>query len=192
MLNFIAYADPKLSISDLRQALSVPDTVSAGQTLDPHSIIREDSIPKLCKSLVRKSNDGDHYEFAHFTVKEFLEGQMNSMSKLEPFRLSKPICNRLLAIQCLNYLQFKDFDHWPTNREVELDYMYRRNKEHPFYIYAAVYWPAYARDEWTDQCLIDSAICLFNPREDRKFDIMGSSAAGHLGSPLQPVNRRPQ
>lgn len=114
MLNFIAYALPKLSIPNLRQALSVPDKVSAGQALDPHSIIREDSIPKLCKSLVRVSNDGEYYEFAHFTVQEFLEGQMVSMPELEPFRISKSICNRLLAIQCLNYLQFKDFDHWPT------------------------------------------------------------------------------
>lgn len=163
MLNFIAYAEPKLEIPELREALSVPDTVTAGQVLDPHSIIREDSIPKLCKSLVRRSNDGGHYEFAHFTVQEFLEGQMNSMPELKPFRISKSICNRLLAIQCLNYLQFKDFDHWPTNHADEPNYIIRRNEEHPFYKYAARFWPIYARDEWTDQSLIGSAIRFFNP-----------------------------
>ncbi|ROV93550.1 hypothetical protein VSDG_06755 [Cytospora chrysosperma] len=155
MLNFIAYADPKLRIPDLIQALSVPDEVTAGQAFESHSIIREDFIPKLCKSLIRKSNDGKYYEFAHFTVQEFLEGQMVSMpqGELGPFRLSKSICNRLLAIQCLKYLQFKDFDHWSTNLAIELDYLEKRNEEHPFYMYAAEYWPVYARNEWTDQSL---------------------------------------
>ncbi|KUI61259.1 hypothetical protein VP1G_11294 [Cytospora mali] len=73
VLDFIACTHPKLEIPLLREALSVPDTMNAGQASDPHSIIREDSITKLCKSLVRKSNDGNYYEFAHFTVQEFLE-----------------------------------------------------------------------------------------------------------------------
>lgn len=191
-MNFIAYAEPKLSIPYLRQALSVPDTVKAGQALDLHSIIREDSIPKLCKSLVRKSNSGKYYEFAHFTVQEFLEGQMVSTPELEPFRLSKSICNRLLAAQCLNYLQFKDFDHWPTNYALKLDYMKKRNEEHPFYIYAARYWPVYARNEWTDQSLINSATTLFNPVKTGNLVSWALQLMDHYVSPHAIMRLAPQ
>lgn len=79
MLNFIAYANPKLSIRNLKEALSVSDTVNKDQALDPQSTIREDFIPKLCKSLVRESEEVRGglviYQFAHFSVQEFLEGQ---------------------------------------------------------------------------------------------------------------------
>lgn len=85
------------------------------------------------------------------------------MPDLEPFRISKSICNRLLAIQCLNYLQFKDFDRWPTHDERERNRMKRRNEEHPFYKYAAIGWLVYARHEWTDPRLTSSAKSLFNP-----------------------------
>lgn len=169
ILNFVAYADPVLDIPILREALSVPDKVGRDDALDPQSIIREGSIARLCRSLIRKSNDGHHYEFAHFSVQEFLRGEMMSMPEFEAFRVSMSICQLLLAKQCLNYLLFRNFSSLPTNQWGLQEHIDMRIKQHPFYFYAAVCWPISARNHWTDEGLIELASLLFHPKKTGNF-----------------------
>lgn len=169
ILNFIAYADPELDIPKLKEALSVPEKVAKGDALDPQSIIRESSITRLCRSLVRKSNDGDYYEFAHFSVQEFLEGKLKTMPELEKFQVSESICQLLLAKQCLNYLLFRDFLSLPTEKVQLQAHIEMRNKQHPFYKYAAICWPVYARAHWGDDGLVELAERLFQPKKTENF-----------------------
>lgn len=169
ILNFIAYADPVLDIPKLREALSVPQTVGKDDSLDPHSVIHEGSITRLCRSLIRKSNDGYRYEFAHFSVKEFLEGEMMCMPEFEVFQVSESICQLLLAKQCLNYLLFQNFSSLPTVQNELQGHIEMRIKQHPFYSYAAVHWPILARGHWMNQGLVKSAESLFQPKKTGNF-----------------------
>lgn len=169
ILNFIAYADPQLDRPRLREALSVPDKTGKDDALDPQSIIREGSITRLCRSLIRESNDGRYYEFAHFSVKEFLEGKMKSMPEFEKFQVSERICQLLLAKQCLKYLLYRDFSSLPKGEAELKDHIEMRMKQHPFYFYAAVCWPVFAKPHWVDAGLVDLAGRLFQPKKTGNF-----------------------
>ncbi|KAK2609594.1 hypothetical protein N8I77_003090 [Diaporthe amygdali] len=192
MLNFIAYARPSLEISLLREALSVPEKIGRHGELSSLSIIREDSITRLCRSLVRKSNDACYYEFAHFSVLEYLEGEMKSVPEMDNFRVSQSICEYLLAKQCLNYLLSRDFSSLPTDEEELLDHICTRDEQHPLYLYAAAYWPLFARDHWTDQGLLKSAAILFQPTKSANFTSWALeliSSAVHNNTPHIPSYR---
>lgn len=169
ILNFVAYANPELDIPRLREALSVPEKVAKGDALDPQSVMRESSITRLCRSLIRKSNDGCYYEFAHFSVQEFLEGEMKTMPEFEKFQVSERICQLLLAKQCLNYLLFRDFSSLPMGGVQLRDQIEMRIKQHPFYEYAAICWPVYARTHWVDEGLVELAERLFQPKKTGNF-----------------------
>lgn len=181
MLNFIAYAKPRLETRLLREALSVPQIVDPKFFLKPGSILREDSITKLCKSLVRKSNDGQFFEFAHFSVQEFLNGELLSFPELERFRVSESTCAQLLAVQCLNYLQLKNFDHWPKEDMGELKYMANRSERYPLYEYATEMWPQYARYVWTEKSVSDTARSFFYSENASNFKSWAVQLILHAG-----------
>lgn len=169
ILNFIAFAEPKLDIPRLREGLSVPERTGKDDVLDSQSVIREDSITRLCRSLIRKSNNGHYYEFAHFSVKEFLEREMKAMPEFEKFEVSESICQLLLAKQCLKYLLFRDFSSLPTGEAEFKNHIEMRIKQHPFYFYAAVCWPVFAKPHWVDAGLVDLARRLLQPKKTGNF-----------------------
>lgn len=169
ILNFIAYAKPQMDIPLLREALSVPEIVGKYDTLDPQSIVREGSIIKLCRSFIRKSNDGCRYEFAHYSVKEFLEGQIMSIPGCEAFQVSESICQLLLAKQCLKYLVFRNFSYLPTEEHELQDHLEMRVKQYPFYLYSSTYWPIFAKAHWADESLVGLANILFQPQKTGNF-----------------------
>lgn len=59
-----------LSTREICEAVSISHDCD---TLDDDDILDENEILRWCGSLVRKSSDGFKIEFAHFTVKEFLQ-----------------------------------------------------------------------------------------------------------------------
>ncbi|OTA68784.1 ankyrin [Hypoxylon sp. EC38] len=157
ILNFSAF---------LREVLSVPEN---GGFLEPSGLIRESSIQRLCSSLIRKSNNEEYFEFSHFSVQEFLQDESLLGDKFEHFLISETRCNRLMATQCLRYLQLGNFDHTPTSTMDELKYMDTRNENYPLYGYAAFYWVIHAKCEWADKEIIKGAKELFNPRKTDMF-----------------------
>ncbi|KAI1383862.1 ankyrin [Hypoxylon trugodes] len=165
-LNFIAFTWPRLSIQRLREILSIPEN---GRFLETSGIIRESAIQRLCSSFIRKSNDEDYFEFAHFSVQEFLQNDSLLDGQFKQFLVSESRCNVLMAIHCLNYLQLKNFDHHLVAAWREIDYMNDRNIKHPLYQYATYYWPIYARYEWSNEELFESAIELFDHRKTNTF-----------------------
>ncbi|KAF0315992.1 ankyrin repeat protein [Colletotrichum asianum] len=136
-LDFIAYADFKLSIAQLREVLSVPANSSL---LKASAVIREDAITRICSSLVRKSNDGNYLEFAHFSVKEFLMSEFLELSEFQMFSISKGRSHRVLATRCIEFLQLDNFNHLPTPTADGISTMKQTNLQHPFYSYAAQNW----------------------------------------------------
>src|SRR5205823_3643392 len=106
VLNFIAYSKPKLSLSQLKQVLSIPET----GRFEPSDTIHEDAILRPCSSLIRKSPDGSSFVFAHLSVQDFLQS-LGFLEKhgLGHFMISKSRCSVLLAKQSLRFLLLPNF-----------------------------------------------------------------------------------
>jgi ankyrin repeat protein len=167
-LHFIAYAQPAPTIDQLRELLSVP---TCGNSLGPQNLIHEDTIAKPCSSLVRKSNDGQHYEFAHFSVQEFLEGNRLDGKHQNLFKITKAHCNQLLASTCLSYIQLENFSPLPKFKCSEdwVEYIEKRKEVHNLYKYASLYWPKFARGQWHIKEIVNLAKRLFDPRKPVAF-----------------------
>jgi hypothetical protein len=170
VLNFIAFADPPLPIPLLEHAISVP---AKGATLRPADIIHEATISNLCSSLIRKSLDEERgFEFAHFSVREFLDCDELAKHGLEDFRVSPSTCNRLLAVQCLRYLLLDNFNQSPEATVEGILSIAQGNEHYPFYYYASFFWARHARGEWANQAdctLVDTAAKLFDARKTPAF-----------------------
>jgi ankyrin repeat protein len=159
-LLWIAFADPPLTINEMCQALSVP---LRDESLDDASEIDEPELALRCSSLIRKSNDERRFEFAHFTVKQFLQQLDPSDSKYGAFHLSESRAAYLMAMSELRFLTLTDFSRLPTEQRSELSFISKRNVEHPFYEYASMSWHRAATDHWDDPELISLAMKLFDP-----------------------------
>ena len=170
-LLWIAFSDPPLTIAELCEAISIGDGGVTGDTtsLDPEDAVDEREIAFSCSSLICKSNDGEHFQFAHFTVKEFLEALDITKPHLAPYRLSKSKATHMLALVSLRFLCAADFARMPKEDSEELQYIAKRNRQHPFYEYATMCWHQAARDHWDDKLIFSSAIVLFDNRKTACF-----------------------
>ncbi|KAH7160715.1 hypothetical protein EDB81DRAFT_713509 [Dactylonectria macrodidyma] len=172
-LQFIAFAIEPLSILQLCQAVSTPEVL--GSQLDTKNTISEQEIVHRCSSLIRKSEDEEHFEFAHFSVKEFLldkgglSGTANRPS-LEAYWISESDAKDLLAAQCLRFLQLKNFDRQPVISEQELEWIDERYEIYPFYEYSAFWWlPLTAEDGLKNEDVLYLANSLFDPAKTAYF-----------------------
>lgn len=108
-LHFIAFSPTRLTISQLRSAISTPEII--GSCLDAENMVSEEDIAFMCGSLVRKTDNGVFFEFAHFSVREFLEHEsLASIPDLERYQISRQRSNEMLILQCLRFLQLSNFD----------------------------------------------------------------------------------
>lgn len=113
---FIAFCPKRLTTRQLREAISTPEIL--GAYLNDDIMVSEDDVSSMCGSLLKKSADGESFEFAHFSVREFLEHQsLATAPDLENYRISQSECYRLLAIQSLRYLQLSNFVLDPPDLE---------------------------------------------------------------------------
>jgi hypothetical protein len=167
-LHFVAYAQPAPTIDQLRELLSVP---TCGNSLGPQNMIHEDTISKPCSSLVRKSNDGQHYEFAHFSVQEFLEGDWLDGKHQNLFKITKARCNQLLASTCLSYIQLDNFSPFPKPKCAQewVEYIEKQKEGHTLYKYASLNWPKFARGQWHVKEIVILGKRLFDPRKPAVF-----------------------
>jgi ankyrin repeat protein len=129
-LQWIALAGYKMEIPALCQAVSIQDGVDH---IDNDDIIDPEIISRRCGCLLRKSLDGKFFEFAHFTVLEYLTN-----SPVEGFRFADESAYRSFAKTSLRFILFPCFDRTPSLIDtVEEAYCEVRDREHPFYRVAA-------------------------------------------------------
>ncbi|UPK90862.1 hypothetical protein LCI18_001797 [Fusarium solani-melongenae] len=173
-LSFIAFAEPGLTILQLRQAVSTPSTL--GATLTERNMVTEEEILRRCSSLIRKSQDGNRLEFAHFTVQEFLENRtaLGDSPGIDRYLISKQSSNLLLATQCLRFLQLSNFEteliEGDTKHHLNGDDLIReRNEHYPFYPYSATFWMSLTRNGLDDPTLFNLANSLFHPSKTLQF-----------------------
>ncbi|KAK9419958.1 putative Ankyrin [Seiridium unicorne] len=166
ILNFIAYANPALSLLELKQAVSVSE---GDGFFNPADLISDDTIFHICSSLVRTSTDSAKFEFAHFSVQEFLESNHLLEAGLGNFAVSASRCSRLLATQSLHFIQLRDFGNDMSKNDDLKALLNERKRKFPFYTYASTRWFRYARDEWDSAPLMDITKKLFDPRKTSAF-----------------------
>lgn len=176
-LLFIAYSDPKLTIVQLLQAISTPDTV--GAKLDERNTVTEREIMRRCSSLIRKN--GQYFEFAHFSVQEFLEDKTALLQpfpqpSLEAYFISRENGERIMAAQCLRFLQLKNFDQCPESEQHAATLYSSRHADFPFYSKAAQMWlkltdRIFKDDDEGDANILEIMKCLFHPSKTSNFII---------------------
>lgn len=126
------------SIQQICEAVSV----SIGQdTFEDDEIVAADEIMRWCSSLIRRSADCQRFEFAHYSVMEFLEGICSTHPNLSSYHVSIDKGYSLLAPICLRYLTFKNHEQAHTETKSEIQRTRERNMARPFYEHAAMWWP---------------------------------------------------
>ncbi|KAI1771159.1 ankyrin [Hypoxylon cercidicola] len=159
VLHFIAFARLPLTIEQFREILAVP---KAGSYMLPSDRVRESAIQKLCSSLIRKSNSGLYFEFAHFSVQEFLKDESLLKDRFEQFLISRSRSDRLMAVQCLNYLQLENFNQPLAATMDGIAYINQIGHDYPLYTYASYNWHIYAKDQYDDEDITHSAVTFFS------------------------------
>ncbi|KAF4954325.1 hypothetical protein FGADI_5348 [Fusarium gaditjirri] len=128
-LHWIALGSPKMNITSLCEAVSFQEDMDIFEADD---IIEPEVISRNCGCLLRKSLDGNYFEFAHFTVLEYLE-----RTEVGDFRYSERMAYQSFAQASIGYLLLPHFDRVPTIIDtVEEAYAKERNQKHPFYKFA--------------------------------------------------------
>ncbi|KAF4419920.1 hypothetical protein FACUT_11360 [Fusarium acutatum] len=129
-LQWTALGSPKMNIASLCEAVSFQQDMDVFEADD---IIEPEVLSRNCGCLLRKSLDGNYFEFAHFTVLEYLE-----RTEVGDFRYSEEDAYRSFAQTSIGYLLLPHFDRVPTIIDtVEEAYSKERNPKHPFYKFAS-------------------------------------------------------
>lgn len=157
-----------LSTREICEAVSISHDCD---TLDDDDILDENEILRWCGSLVRKSGDGCEIEFAHFTVKEFLQDSCPKDHTLSFYAVSDERIDELLSSICLRYITLEDYDHLPEATENEIRNILTREKSRPFYQHAASFWPLYVHQQ-SNECeggTLQYLFDLFQTHKTKKF-----------------------
>ena len=165
-LRWIANDDrhSSLTVGALCEAVSI----DPGSTrLNPEAIPDEFEILHRCSSLVRKSENGEKLELAHFTVKEFLRQiDPKQDTSIGAYRYDSRIDKIQLAKMCLTYLIFDNFDQGgPFNQQT----VKFRFQEYPFRRHAVRGWICVASDYPDDTELFALIRKLFDPSKPNTF-----------------------
>ena len=129
---------------------------------DLEAVPDETEILRNCRSFIRLSVDGRRFEFAHFTVEEFLKNlDSTGDGEFAAYHISSNHIETELSKVCLTYLNFLDFDKGGNaSKEITTD----RFERYAFRKYAVKFWPDHARvSDWNDTQLCSLAAELLHP-----------------------------
>lgn len=174
-LHWIGLGHTEISPPALCEAISIEDDMDA---VDGELLVDPDWVSRTCSSLVRPAGQESwrpHFELAHFTVKEYLRS-IKPQSTRRFFRFSEDEAMRQLVRTSLRFLTFPIFKRKPMIASSELEWMDRRNEQHPFYPVAAVcliYWMKGFEGELEllleDEVMMQYARDLFTPDKTGNF-----------------------
>jgi ankyrin repeat protein len=190
VLLLIAWAadHDELEISELCEAISLTDTSTA---LDSEDIIDVEEVTLRCSSLIRTSNDGRYLEFAHFTVREYLESETLKSSPLSSYHVSEDLARDLLAELGLRTLLLPEFSDLFKRNKAELKVLRRRNKQHPFYSYISRVLPLTLDPrQLNNPKLFSLATQLFDLDKSANFVAWATNVAGYMLRPKTWFSRR--
>ncbi|KAI0502938.1 ankyrin repeat-containing domain protein [Xylaria bambusicola] len=125
------------NVNILIEAVSIRED---SNVLTKEDMVDEYEIMLRCGSLIRKSANGAHLEFSHFTVLEFLESIDPAHPILGFYRVSMSTAYNLLAQVCLRYLMLEEFNRKPRGEKGYLHHILQRRQTRPFYGHCANRW----------------------------------------------------
>ncbi|RDW57505.1 hypothetical protein BP6252_13765 [Coleophoma cylindrospora] len=167
-LHWVGLGYYHLDVPTLCEAISVPDDVDQMHEDDQ---VEDHEITRRCSSLIRLSHDGKRFEYAHFTVKEYLQSLVME-SKHGFFRFEQDKAVQSLLITSLRFLTFPIFDQKPTPSPTEIKKMERKNESHPFYSFAGTYVfeiSTHPEGVLENEKVMKYARELFHPRKSNTF-----------------------
>ncbi len=153
-----------MTIPELCQLVSI-EAVD-GDDLDESAIIDEDDIARSCSSLVRRSSDSLYFEFAHYSVREFLSSESLQnpspaySQELRLYAVEESSYQRFMAAESLRFIQLSGFKSPYENVEDDdkhRQWVAKRDLEFPLYAYAAVNWVKNARNCLDDPRILELA-----------------------------------
>ncbi|KAF2686819.1 ankyrin [Lentithecium fluviatile CBS 122367] len=159
-LQWLAYASPTLSLTELVEILSVGE---GDTSIDPEGYPDPEDVIRSCGSLVRRA--GASLELAHFTVLQFLEAIDMTNDRLSKFCLT-PNDKLKLVRTGVRYLCFSSFDQTPPTT---LAAFWKQRKAHKFHGYIARYLRYYLDSDWDDAELLEHLQSLFDPKKTFNF-----------------------
>lgn len=177
-----------MPIEDLCLAVSVPETI--GARMDKTNTVSEREISLCCSSLIRKSaQDGQYqsFEFAHFSVKEFLQDEALSQTpELGAYRLVTSEGQALIALQCLRFLQVGNIDDKHVERFFSGDLVENKGF-YSFFQMASVIWLRLTRDGLSNASLLDAVKSLFRRDATPNFRLWVHFLLRDIFSCMPPV-----
>ena len=160
-LQLIAHEDSmtRMTTDEICEAISV----NIGDNFRNLEAVPEvTEILRHCSSLIRLSTDGRHFEFAHFTVQEFLKNLgEHKESEFAAFPVYSNSTRTHLTKVFLTYLNFSDFAISSNfDKKTTLD----RFEQYPLREYSVNNLADHARaSDWSDPQLLSLAADLFHP-----------------------------
>ena len=186
-LHWIAISDPPLTIPQLCAAVSVQDSCRSPGAQD---VVDESNIARVCSSLIRKTRDGRRFEFAHFTVREYLVS-IPPGSDLAPLRLDLASASKSLAMAQLRYLLSQRRDPRIPDNRLRLEETSRMNME-SFHTYASAHWVYYAKDHMSCADVLSLAGKLYHAAKSPQFQLYAAAVVGYvLGIRLKEPTTKP-
>jgi hypothetical protein len=114
----------------------------------------------LCGNLLSVSNKTQEVTMVHLSVKEFLLSPTIRCGRASSFALSPEAANTELALNCLTYLSFTEFQSGPCDTS---DRFKSRVFRYPFLDHAARAWPQYTIEAGQPEILNELILRLFDP-----------------------------
>nr|RBQ91713.1 hypothetical protein FVER53263_09916 [Fusarium verticillioides] len=145
----------------LCEAVSIEEN---SDRLEEDEIIDEEEILRWCGSLIRllpqSKGTGKKFQFAHYTVQEFLESDCSDYPILKSYGISLEQAKKSLMQLSLRFLNFKNFGQKPRADQEGAVSIRQLRKTRPFYKIASVCWWSYDLEE-TDGMHQDHLCALF-------------------------------
>ncbi|KAF4967728.1 hypothetical protein FSARC_4789 [Fusarium sarcochroum] len=165
-LQILAFFPIPLPIKELCAAVSTPEKLGARL----EHIVDESFIARKCSSLIRKSADGRFFEFAHFTVQEFLADEtLLAVAGFAPYRISRSQDQPAIGLLCLKFIQLENFDVEPSEVSDILKVKLGPTDPLTFYHFAAMQWPRLTADGLNNTYLLGAAKSLFRPNVNGRY-----------------------
>ncbi|KAL4996475.1 hypothetical protein BDV10DRAFT_187128 [Aspergillus recurvatus] len=143
-LRIVAAAGPEITIPELCDAVSLRDGKSR---IDDDEKLDEEEVTRICGSLIRKSSNREYFEFAHFTVREFLESTSLLHTPLEPYHITSN-ADWFLIQFCLRFLLLDNFSKPLFTQQEVFECIDQIELDHPFYDFATWTWPFMFRSSY--------------------------------------------
>ncbi|KAK4198559.1 ankyrin repeat-containing domain protein [Triangularia verruculosa] len=159
ILHLIDFNEERITIPQLSEAIST-------HISRPEDLVSEDDIALWCSGLIRKSSDGTYFEFAHFSVREFLRSDKLLGTAYDRYHTSDAKVAITLASTSIQFLLRPEFSPVRRNNDLATRDAIARVKAHPFYSYAAKFWTTAQDKSWWDDSEVNELLLrLFqNPK----------------------------